>query len=214
MDTADEGSDDLVMAILVGAALIGFVLGVVFLAEPRPTDKYTELYFVVHKVPLEPYSGGHDFNFTGAIVEGSIFDLNFWILGPDAEEEVLVFLSGGEETRISIYQTFKLGDTHLTFADSTSRECLFHEYPREVEEFGEARLRFVIANRLEKDHTYYYKTYLGTEIVDAGEVPVGKDQNVDVISSFPAGTTDNAWTRVYVVLDTGENISFGFRTYH
>ena len=63
------------------------------------------------------------------------------------------------------------------------------------------------------DHTYYYKTYLGTEIVDTGEVPVEDGQVVDVISSFPAGTTDNVWTRVYVVLDTGENISFGFRTY-
>lgn len=213
MNSGDEGSDDLVMALIVGAAIIGFVLGIVFLTEPIPTERYTELYFVVHKAQLIPYNGTHDFNFTGTIVEGELFDQIFWVLGPDTDEEILVFMSDDKETRIAIYQTFKLGDTHLTFADATSGECLFHEYPREVQEFGEARLRFVVSNRLKKDHTYYYKTYLGEEIVDAGEVDVESGGSKEVISSFPAGTTENVWSRVYVVLDTGENISFGFRTY-
>jgi hypothetical protein len=200
------------MALIVGAALIGFVLGVVFITEPRPTDRYTELYFVVHKVPLESYPGGQDFNFTGNIVTGQIFSNDFWILGPDTDEEVLVFSPEGD--RIGIYQSFKLGDTHMTFADATYAECLLHEYPREVQEFQEARLRFVISNRLKKDNTYYYKTYLGTEVVDTGEVPVQSGEKVDVVSSFPVGTTNNEWTRVFVVLSSGENISFGFRTYH
>lgn len=213
MNSGDEGSDDLVMAVIVGAAVVGFVLGIVFIIEPVPTDRYTELYFVVHKVQLGPYNGTHDFNFTGNIVEGELFDHSFWVLGPDTDEEILVFLSDDTEKRLAIYQTFKLGDTYLTFADATSGECLFHEYPREVQEFEEARLKFVISNRLKKDHTYYYKTVLGEEIVDAGEVPVESGGRKEIISSFPAGTTDNDWTRVYVVLGTGENISFGFRTY-
>ena len=214
MSSRGGDSDDLVMAVLVGASLAGFVLGVVFLTEPKSTDRYTELYFATHKIALDPYSGDLSFNYSGTVVTGELLGSELWILGPDMDEEVLVFLVEDRETRVKIYQTFKLGDTYLTFADATAGEGLFHEYPREVLEFGDARLRFVIENKMKKDHTYYYKTYLGNEVADEGEVALNADEKKDVISSFPVGTTDNKWTRVCVVLDTGQNISFGFRTYH
>ncbi len=213
VSSAGEGSDDLVMAVLVGAALVGFVLGIVFLSEPRPTDRYTELYFATHKVSLENYTGPLDFNYSGFVVRGELLGNNFWILGPETNKEVLVFTSDDKETRIEIYQTFRLGDTYLLFADATAVECLFHEYPREVLQFEDVRLRFVIENKMKRDHTYYYKTFLGDTLVDGGEVPVASGQRVSVVSSFPAGTTDNQWTRISVVLDTEQNISFGFRTY-
>ena len=202
------------MAVLFGASLVGLVLGVVFLAERRPIDRFTELYFVSHKVQLDPLSGTLDLNYTGAIAHGELFGRDFWVLGPETDEEILVFLTNGKETQIKIHQTFRLGDTYLLFAGgATDRECLFYEYSREVKEFEKARMRFAIENKLKRNHTYYYKTYLGSTLVDAGEVPVKAGECKYVISSFPVGTTENEWTRVYVVLDTGENISFAFRTY-
>lgn len=213
MSSTDEDSDDLVMAVLIGAALIGFVLGIVFLTEPKVTDRYTELYFATHKVQLENYTGPMDFNYTGSVVRGELLGSEFWILGPETDAEVLVLRPEGGETRLKIYQTFKLGGTYLFFADATSRECLFHEYPREVAQFETARLRFIIHNKQGRDTTYYYSTRLGGDVVDTGEVPVKAGEKVDVISSFPVGTTNNKWTRISVALNTGENISFGFRTY-
>ena len=213
MDSASEGSDDLVMVVLVGASLVGFVLGMTFLLQPRPVDRYTELYFATHKIPLGPYSGPEDFNFSGQIVGGQFAGRGIWVLGPDTDEEILVVRSGEGESRFRIYQTFKLDETSFFFADATQAECLLHEYSREVPEFGTARLRFTVGNRLRKDHSYVYRVYLGKELADSGEVLVASGGQKDVVSSFPVGSTSNLWTRVSVVLDTGENISFGFRTY-
>lgn len=213
MDRRDGDTDDLVMIILVGACLVGFVLGAVFLLEPRPVDRFTELYFVTHKIPLQPYQGSRNLNYSGAVVGGELFGHQFWVLGPDSDQEVLVLDVEGEEARFNIHQTFKLGETYLLFADATSKECLFNEYPREVLEFTRVRLRFTIENKMGRDHTYYYKTYLAEKTMDQGEVAVESGGKKDVISSFEVGTTNNKWTRISVTLDTGQNISFGFRTY-
>jgi len=214
VDRRDGDTDDLVMIILVGACLVGFVLGAVFLLEPRPVDRFTELYFVTHKIPLQPYQGPRDFNYSGTVAGGEVLGHQFCVLGPESDQQVLVLDLQGEEARYNIYQTFKLGETHLLFADATSKECLFHEYPREVLEFTGVRLRFTIENKLGRDHTYYYKTYLAGEAMDQGEVAVASGEKKDVISSFEVGTTNNKWTRISVTLDTGQNISFGFRTFH
>ncbi len=213
MDSGGEGSDDLVMVVLVGASLVGLVLGLTFLSQPRASDRYTELYFVTHKIALDPYSGSKEFNYTGQIVTGEFLGMQLYVLGPETDEEILVLASESGESRFQIYQTFKVGDTYLFFADATSEECLFHEYSREVPQFETGRLRFVVGNRMGRDRTYYYKIYLGEEVVHSGEVPVPSGESRDVVSSFPVGTTENKWSRVAVVLDTGENISFGFRTY-
>jgi len=213
VDGSDRNTDDLVMVILVGACLVGFVLGAVFLSEPVSVDRFTELYFVTHKVPLQPYQGPRDFNFSGIVVAGKLFGHEFWVLDPDGSQEVLVLDLDGEESRFNIYQTLKLGETYLVFADATSKECLFYEYPREVMEFTSVRLRFTIENRMGRDHTYYYKTYLAGKAMDQGQVHVASGEKKDVISSFAVGTTNNKWTRISVTLDTGQNISFGFRTY-
>ncbi len=210
--SSDGETDDLVMAVLVGASLVGFVLGIVFLAEPRSVDRYTQLYFVTHKVPLVPLQGLVDLNYSGIIVEGGVFGHDFLILGPGTAEEALVFRENPENL-IKIYQTFKLGDTFLFFAGATERECLFHEYSREVMEFTGGRVRFVIENNMKKDRTYYYKTFLGGRVVDQGEAFIRADERKEVVSSFPVDTTNNQWTRIWITLDTGQNISFGFRTY-
>jgi len=214
VDRRDGDSDDLVMIVLVGACLVGFVLGVVFLFEPRRADRFTELYFVAHKIPLQPYQGPRDLNYSGTVVGGELLGHEFWVLGPDSDQEVLALDLGGEEARFKIYQTLKLGETYLLFADATSNECLFYEYPREVLEFTDVRLRFTIENKMGRDHTYYYKTSLAGKAVDQGEVAVASGGKMDVISSFEVGTTNNKWTRISVTLDTGQNISFGFRTFH
>ena len=62
MNSRREPSDDLVMAVLVGASLIGFVLGITFLIEPGYPDRYTELYFSTHKVSMKAYDGSLNFN--------------------------------------------------------------------------------------------------------------------------------------------------------
>jgi hypothetical protein len=213
VDSAGEGSDDLVMLVLVGASLVGLILGLTFLFQPRGIDRYTELYFVTHKVALQPYSGVEDFNYSGQISTGEFLGMRLYVLGPETDEEVLVLASEGGQSRFPIYETFKVGDTYIFFADATSEECLLHEYCREVPQFETGRLRFVVGNRMGKDRIYYYKVYLGEEVVDSGEVPVASGESKDVVSSFPVGSTENEWTRVAVVLNTGENISFGFRTY-
>jgi len=210
----DGDSDDLVMIILVGGCLVGFVLGAVFLFEPRRADRFTELYFVTHKIPLQPYQGPRDLNYSGTVVGGELLGHEFWVLDPDGDEEVLALDVDGEEARYKIYQTFRLGETYLLFADATSEGCLFYEYPREVLEFTSVRLTFTIENKMGRDHTYYYKTWLAGEIKDHGEVAVASGGRKDVISSLEVGTTNNMWTRISVTLDTGQNISFGFRTFH
>ncbi len=213
MKTGARNSDETIMLILVGASLVGFVLGAVFLAEPRTATRYTELSFTTHKVSLEPYSGDMNLNDSLNPVTGDLFGNAFIIIGPDTDEEELIIPGDGSATGLKIYQTFKMGNTYLTFADATSEESLFHEYPREVFEFTDVRLSFEIGNRRGEDRTYYYETRLGDQVKDSGGVPVKAGGNKTVISSFPVGTTDNRWTRVYVTLDTGQNISFGFRTY-
>lgn len=206
-------SDDLVMLILIGAAMVGFVLGAVFLFEPRRSTRYTELYFATHKIELSNYTGGLEFNTSERIVTGSLFGRELWIVGPDSDEEKLIVGEEPNRIRLKIYQTFRMGDTYLTFADATSTEALFHEYPREVFEFSDVRLRFFIANKRGQDHTYYWETHLGDRLMEEGEAQVEAGEVKSVISSFPVGTTNNEWSRILVTLDTGQNISFSFRTY-
>jgi hypothetical protein len=201
------------MAVLVGATLVGFVLGILFLADPGDTERYTELYYPTHKISLTPSSGPESFNYSGAVVTGELLGNTFWVLGPDTEEEVVVFNLEGKETQFRIYETFRLGETYLVFADATENECLFHEYPREVFEFDDVRMRFIIENKMKEDHTYHYRVYLSGNLVDDGEVSIEADGRADVVSSFLVGTTDNDWTRISVTLDTGQNISHAFRTY-
>jgi len=213
VDSGRPDADQLVMVVLFAASLAGFVLGTLFVLGPRSEDRFTEVYFASYKIPLSAYNGSVDLNYSGVVVHGKLLGHDIWVLGPDTDDEVLVLSSERGLSRLHIYQTFRLGGTYLLFADATSRECLLYEYPREVPENADVRFRFIIENHLGREHTYFYETRLGDEVVDRGQVEVPRDGRVDVISSFTVGSTHNKWTRVSLSLDTGQNISFGFRTY-
>ncbi len=213
MESRRPGPDELVMLVVFGASLVGFILGTVFVVQPRSEDRFTELYFACYKVPLSPYQGSTNLNYSGVIVHGKLLGHEIWVLGPDTSDEVLVISSQSGLSRFHIYQTFRLGGTYLFFADATRQGCLFYEYPREVPEHSDVRFRFIIENHMGKDHDYFYETRLGSKVADQGHVEIPKGGSADVISSFYVGTTHNKWTRVSVSLDTGQNLSFGFRTY-
>jgi hypothetical protein len=153
--------DNLYYAV-AAAALLGIALVVYDIATtPKPTEEFTELYFLYERQGLE--DGRVTFRSVTVSVDGNEVWMDF---DGDRTRQTREVLFKGD--------TFALQGDDWHISDLTDTEILFAAYPKE-KPGGHVTFSFCIGNRLGRPHAYTYSILLDDTPVTSGQAGVGAD---------------------------------------